>query len=169
MRCWFRRFTLPSHFWTVDGDLLVCEFSVMSRSSLTLHPSVHLHQEPHACKCNQFPPSFHPFSRSWGRRAIHFYVPSILALLGLCCVCWQVLIILWHSHQSWTEITSLLIIQLVAAGSQLLPICVPRGSIWGLLRGALGELSPARIQLANAQCAVLITCPLLAPDRGGFS
>lgn len=66
-------------------------------------------------------------------------------------------------------IQRLLIIQRMDAGSQLLPICVPQGSKLGLLRGALGEIFPASMQLVNTQCAVLTMCPSLVPDAGGSS
>lgn len=110
-------------------------------------------------------PAFHPLSRIWERRVIRLYDPSIRALLCLCCVCWRVFMILWRSHQSQAEITSLLLgvlnVQLVDVFSQLLAICAPQGSKWGLFGGTLGQICPTRIQLGNTQHAVFITCPLL--------
>ena len=116
-------------------------------------------------------PAFHPLSRIWERRVIRLYVPSILALLSLCCVCWQVFIILWHSHQSRAEITSLLLgVFKCPAGGCFLPVtgylCATRVKVGPLWR-TLGQICPTRIQLGNTQHAVFITCPLLV--RGGPS
>lgn len=136
------------------------------------HLSIHLHQELHAYKCYQFLPSFSSLFKKLGKKSNSF----------LCsfhsCPPWPLLCLLTSFNYFMTQspelgwdhqfvIQKLLIIELVDAGSQLLPICVSRGSNWGLLRGALGEISPARIQLANAQFAVFIMCPLLIQGRGG--
>lgn len=52
-------------------------------------------------------------------------------------------------------------VQLVDVFSQLLAICVPQGSKWGLFGGTLGQICPTRNQLGNTQHAVFITCLLL--------
>lgn len=101
------RLTLPS--LSASGWGFIFEFSACPQPHLiliNLFIYTRYSMAPNGTSCL---PAFHPFSRSWKRRAIWLYVPSILSLLGLCCVGWQVLIILWHSHQGWAKITNLLL------------------------------------------------------------
>lgn len=119
-------------------------------------------------------PAFHPLSRIWERRVIRLYVPSILALLSLCCVCWQVFIILWHSHQSRAEITSLLLgVFKCPAGGCFLPVtgylCATRVKVGASLENSRSNLSNKNPIGQYTACSVYYMPTACKMDRGGPS